>query len=73
MNDYVRKLGKLLEKKDLDGIIKLAAENGIKTPKREAGEIAMYKMILARTDMSEDLKEEAKEWLLSRGYSLSIF
>ena len=35
-------------------------------------EITLRKMIIHATDMPKELRVQAKEWLLSRGYSLGI-
>jgi hypothetical protein len=38
----------------------------------EVVEIAMYKMIFARTDMPNELRKEAEKWLHDRGYNAAI-
>lgn len=71
-NKNIDDLGKILKNKDVSALIEYGKKKGQVNISEEVVEIAMYKMIFARTDMPNELRKEAEKWLHDRGYNAAI-
>lgn len=71
-NKNIDDLGEILKNKDVSALIEYGKKKGQDNISEEVVEIAMYKMIFARTDMPNELRKEAKKWLHDRGYNAAI-
>ena len=71
-NKNIDDLGEILKNKDVSALIEYGKKKGQDNISKEVAEIAMYKMIFARTDMPNELRKEAKKWLHDRGYNAAI-
>ena len=69
---YSRELGKALRTESLTELKKFLKKEGQLIPPDEVLEIAMHKMILARTDIEDDIKTRSCAWLDAHGYERTI-
>lgn len=74
LEEYYEKLDKLLDDKDIEGLVEFAKENGWN---RNYGEdvytIAMHKLIVGREIGSKENQEESYRWLDENGYNPESF
>lgn len=70
LTEYFERLDKLLENKDIKGLIELAKENGYdKNHGNDAYTIAMHKLIVGRSIGSKENQEELYKWLEENGFN----
>jgi hypothetical protein len=68
--EYFERLDKLLENKDIKGLIELAKEDGYDNEHSDdAYTIAMHKLIVGRSIGSKENQEESYKWLEENGFN----
>lgn len=74
VEEYYDRLDKLLENKDLKGLVELAKENGWnKNFSNKSYTIAMHKLIVGRKIGSKENQEKSYKWLEAMGYNPESF
>lgn len=73
LKQYHKKLDKVLEKRDIKGLMKLGKDYGNPCPNELVAEVTMHKLTIARRKyLKVDTVMESIVWLRLRGYSLSL-
>lgn len=73
---YAKRLGEVLKTKDVEKLTEFIKEempiSMLPSAPYQVREITMWKMIANKTDLPQELRDEACQWLYGHGYSTKI-